>query len=104
GVLASAHGRGPVLRHWSCAGAGRQVHTFHTGAQAKLATSTPDTAWPVDRLPPGSSQAVRSGLVSMSSVGPFRRVISGLLSLAFLAHTCRAHRRDFSANAQHPGS
>ena len=31
----------------------------------------------------------------------FRHVISGSLALAFLAHTCRAHARDFSADAQH---
>ena len=34
----------------------------------------------------------------------FRHVISGSLSLAFLAHTCRAQRRDFSRDAHHHGS
>ncbi len=34
----------------------------------------------------------------------FRHVISGSLSLAFLAHTCRAHRRDFSRDAHHHDS
>jgi hypothetical protein len=34
----------------------------------------------------------------------FRHVISGSLSLAFLARTCRAQRRDFSRDAHHRGS
>src|SRR5215218_6210680 len=32
----------------------------------------------------------------------FRHVISGLLSLAFVVHTCRALRRDFSATLTTP--
>jgi hypothetical protein len=33
-----------------------------------------------------------------------RHVISGSLALAFVIHTCRAHRRDFSHDAHHHGS
>jgi hypothetical protein len=43
----------------------------HRSPGQARATSMPDTAWPVGRLPPGSSQAVRSSLVSMSSVDLF---------------------------------
>jgi hypothetical protein len=59
------------------------------------ATSMPDTAWPVGRLPPGSSRGRFTPPVSMSSKGCFRHVISGSLALAFLAHTCRAHGAAF---------
>ena len=52
------------------------------------ATSMPDTTWPISRLPPGSSRAKKANPVLMSSI-KFRHVISGLLSFAFLGHTCR---------------
>ena len=60
----------------------------------------PETAWAVNGYPPGSSRAILADPVLISS-NAFRHVISGSLSLAFLAHTCRALRRDFSADAQH---
>jgi hypothetical protein len=52
GDLPSTHGRRPILRHWPSAGAGRQVPTFHTEAQTKLAP-------PPRRTPPGQSAGTR---------------------------------------------
>jgi hypothetical protein len=45
------------------------------------------------RLLPGLSVPPGFDVISLA----FRHVISGSLALAFLAHTCRAHGRDFSA-------
>jgi hypothetical protein len=54
----------------------------------------PDTARPVSRLPPGSSRGILSTPVLVPPM-LFRHVISGSLSLAFSAHTCRAHGATF---------
>jgi hypothetical protein len=54
----------------------------------------PDTTWPVDRHPPDSSRGHKPSPVSVPLV-VFRHVISGSLALAFVIHTCRAHRPDF---------
>ena len=67
----------------------------HRSPDQARATSMPDTAWPVGRLPPGSSRGRFTPPVSMSSKGCFRHVISGSLALAFLVHTCRAHGAAF---------
>ena len=58
--------------------------TFRTGAadQARAAF-TPDTTWPVNGLPPGSSRSSTYTPVLMSSP-VFRCFLSGSLSLAFL--------------------
>src|SRR5215211_7520016 len=61
----------------------------------------PDTTWPVDRHPPGSSRGHKPSPVSMPHA-VFRHVISGSLALAFVVHTCRARRRDFSATLTTP--
>jgi len=61
----------------------------------------PDTAWPISRHPPGSSRGHKPSPVSMPLV-VFRHVISGSLALAFVIHTCRAQRRDFSATLTTP--
>jgi hypothetical protein len=61
----------------------------------------PDTTWPVGRHPPGSSRGHKPSPVSMPHV-VFRHVISGSLALAFVIHTCRAQRRDFSATLTTP--
>jgi hypothetical protein len=58
----------------------------HESPDHARATFTPDTAWPINRHPPGSSQSNDSTLVSMSPIR-FRRLISGSLSLAFVIHT-----------------
>ena len=53
----------------------------------------PDTAWPISRLPPGSSQAQRPDLVSMSSDAS-RHFVCGSLSLAFIgSHLTRSKAR-----------
>jgi hypothetical protein len=52
GALPSTHDRGPTLRHWPPAGAGRQVHTFRTGARTTLAP-------PQCRTAPGQSAGIR---------------------------------------------
>ena len=56
----------------------------------------PGTTWPVSRLLPGSSRGILSTPVLMPPM-LFRHVISGSLSLAFSAHTCRAHGATFPA-------
>ena len=60
------------------------------------ATSTPDTTWPINRHPPGSSRGSKASPVSMPPK-VLRRVISGSLALAFVIHTCRAHGATFPA-------
>jgi hypothetical protein len=52
GVSLPRTAAGQRLRHWSCAGAGRQVHTFPTGARTRLAP-------PPRRTPPGQSAGSR---------------------------------------------
>ena len=52
GALPSTNDRRPQPLHWPPAGAGRQVPTFHTRAQAKLAP-------PPCRTPPGQSAGTR---------------------------------------------
>ena len=61
GGLPSTNDRRPPLRHWPPASAGRQVPTFHTGAQTKLAP-------PSCRTPPGQSAGTRQ-----THPGPARR-------------------------------
>jgi CheR methyltransferase, SAM binding domain len=60
------------------------------------ATSMPGTVWPVGRLPPDSSRGRKESPV-LTPPNFFRHVISGSLAFAFLARTCRARWRDFSA-------
>ena len=87
---------GPCWRHWPPAGAGRQVPTFHTRAQAKL---TP----PPCRTPPGQSagtrqaesQAVSSSPVSMSSKADFDTSSVDRLRSSSWPNTCRAHGATF---------
>jgi hypothetical protein len=52
GALPSTNDRGPKPLHWPPASARRQVHTFHTRAQTKLAP-------PPCRRPPGQSTGSR---------------------------------------------
>jgi hypothetical protein len=61
-------------------------HVPHRSPDQARAASMPDTTWPVSRHPPGSSRSSGSAPVSMSSF-PFRHVISGSLTFAFLADT-----------------
>ena len=70
-------------------------HVPYQSPDQARATSMPDTAWPVGRLPPGSSRGRFTPPVSMLSKGCFRHVISGSPALAFLVHTCRAHGAAF---------
>jgi hypothetical protein len=56
----------------------------------------PDTAWPIDRHPPGSSRDTNVAPVSMPPI-LFRHLISGSLALAFVIHTCRARSATFPA-------
>src|SRR5712691_13395399 len=61
-------------------------HVPHRSPDQARATSMPDTTWPISRHPPGSSRTRTPGPVSMPPIS-FRHVISGSLTLAFLAHT-----------------
>ena len=69
-------------------------HVPHESPDHARATSTPDTTWPIDRHPPGSSQGRKDSLVSMPPHS-FRRFLSGSLSLAFVILTCRTHGATF---------
>ena len=87
GVLPSTDDRRPRPLHWPPVGAGRQVPTFHTRAQTKLAP-------PPRRTPPGQSAGTRQTHPGAGHAArfrchltQFRRVISGSLPFAFLAHT-----------------
>jgi len=70
GVLVSAYDRGPQPLHWPPAGAGRQVHTFHTRARAKLAP-------PPCRRPPGQSAGTRQAHPGPTLQTRFRSRLSG---------------------------
>ena len=65
GALPSADDRRPEQRHWPPAGAGRQVHTFHTEARTKLAP-------PPCRTPPGQSAGTRQAHPGDGSLPRFR--------------------------------
>jgi hypothetical protein len=95
GVLANAHSRRPILAPLAARARGATGSPVpHRSPDQARATSTPDTAWPIGRHPPGSSQGSGSTPVLMSSF-PFRRVISGSLSFAFLTRTWRTHGAPF---------
>ncbi len=64
-ALPSTNDRGPQPLHWPLAGAGRQVRTFRTGAQTKLAP-------PPCRTPPGQSAGSRQAHPGDGSLPRFR--------------------------------
>jgi hypothetical protein len=61
-------------------------HVPHRSPDQARATSTPDTTWPISRHPPDSSRTRTPRPVSMPPIC-FRHVLSGSLTLAFMAHT-----------------
>ena len=94
----SSRSRQPAAGHNRSTGRpphrGTGSHVPHESPDHARATSTPDTAWPINRHPPDSSQSRKDSLVLMSPK-LLRRFISGSLALAFVIRTCRAQRRDF---------
>ena len=72
-------------------------HVPHQSPDQARATSMPDTAWPVGRLPPGSSRTIRSNPVLMSSKGLSTRhqwiACARLLGLHLPRSTARLFRR-----------
>jgi hypothetical protein len=106
GVLAPGdRPRARPLHHWPAAPSGadrftrsapepgpssRHLHAGHHLANKQA----PARLFPGLSVPPGFDVILLA----------FRHVVSGSLALAFMAHTCRAHGRDFSADAHHHGS
>ena len=71
-------------------------HVPHKSLNQGHATFMPDAARPVHRLPPCLSRGQPRFPVSASPL-LFRHLISGLLALISLVHTCHGTCRDFSS-------
>ena len=84
GALPSMNDRRPQPLHWPPAGARRQVHTFHTGAQTKLAP-------PPRRRPPGQYSGI-----PQAHPGPSKQA-------RFRSHRSLSTRQQWFALARLPG-